>query len=565
MKKNTYRRQASVLVLVAVSLVILVTLGLGLMTVSFGVRHQAITVKNEAIAMLAAEAGYEQAIYRMSRQPDMLSSLNDPNFDPAGELEFTNSNCDYTISFASFVQSRPVYQILSQGHCGLFNRTVEVYVVQAVSGWDMGMCRVPASSTQTYPVHYADGEILDIPIHINNLNDSPDNRDIYISGTPEFLASVEMGESRDTSGGSDKYNEVIDLFSNESIYFDQPDSRVADEASVSKKVTRLEDSTKSAFKFNPAITAGVPNPQRAVQLEFFVEDGVGKVRTTNNCTVRGFRQSSDSRTWDYRIKPGSGGVYERYPIYSYHVISDNAESTGDRTTCKIEDTYVTQSYGGVESEPGGQIFVDGNVIIGGDLTLHNGNQLLKGKMTVVATGNIWIADSIIVDGERAADGMPARDNPNILGLVSQGVVRIVDPGMSDYSYVDDDPIEPSGFVYTPIGINDKFQPVDSHKRHLPATTVIESAITVGGGGWGAENVRRSHYGGRKEAAGTQDNLLVRGTLAEAIRGVVGLIGKDGYLKQYYMDMRLLEGILPSDFWLKGKYIPAPAGWHDYRL
>jgi len=47
---------------------------------------------------------------------------------------------------------------------------------------------------------------------------------------------------------------------------------------------------------------------------------------------------------------------------------------------------------------------------------------------------------------------------------------------------------------------------------------------------------------------------------------VGLLsgGGDGYLKSYYLDERLLEGVLPGDMWLRGKYIPAPAGWRDYR-
>jgi hypothetical protein len=43
-----------------------------------------------------------------------------------------------------------------------------------------------------------------------------------------------------------------------------------------------------------------------------------------------------------------------------------------------------------------------------------------------------------------------------------------------------------------------------------------------------------------------------------------LVGTDGYLKHYYLDWRLLTGILPGDIWLRGKYIPAPGGWHDYR-
>ena len=92
---------------------------------------------------------------------------------------------------------------------------------------------------------------------------------------------------------------------------------------------------------------------------------------------------------------------------------------------------------------------------------------------------------------------------------------------------------------------------------------VEAAMTVGGG-WGTETVRRSYYGDRKEAGGSQDYLIVRGTIAEAIRGVVGLIGSDGYIKHYYLDERLLQGVLPGDMWLQGKYIPAPAGWHAYR-
>jgi hypothetical protein len=218
----------------------------------------------------------------------------------------------------------------------------------------------------------------------------------------------------------------------------------------------------------------------------------------------------------------------------------------------------------VESEPGGQIFVNGNVIIGGDKSSHSGNQVIKGKITVVATGNIWIADSTVVDGEHDADGKPSSGNPNILGLISQGVIKVVDPGMSDYSYVDDEPVEPENFVYVPIGRVDSGQPADSHKRHLPDSMEVEAAMTVGGGGWGAENVRRSPYGGRKEAGGYPDYLIVRGTIAEVIRGVVGLIGSDGYIKHYYLDERLLQGVLPGDMWLQGKYIPAPAGWHDYR-
>ncbi len=560
------RRGASVLVLVVISLVILMTLGLGLLTVSYGVRYQAIAAKNETVAMLAAEAGYEHAVYRMSQQPDMLTALSSKKFKTTGDLSFDSSTCEYEISFYQFIGSRPIYQIESKGVCGLFSRVVDVYVVQAVGGWDMGMCRVPGSSVSTEPVHYADEEIIDIPIHINNLRDSPDERDIYITGSPGFLDIVEMGESRHI-GGADKYALVMNLFDG-GIYFDQPDNKVTDEDSVAEKVKRFEKNTKKEFQFKPkAKAASLPYAQPAVQLEFFVEGGIGKVRITDDCTVRGFQQSQDNWTWDYRVKSGTDGTqYERYPIYAYHVMPADAQATGERQTVNVEDAYVSQDFDGVKSEPGGQIFVEGNVVIGGDLGIHDGGQLLKGKMTVVATGNIWIADSIKVDGTRGADGMPVNTNPNIIGLVSQGVIRVVDPGMSESGEIGGKPDVPSDCEYIPIGMTDNVSEPDSYERHLPATMVIESALTIGGGGFGAENVRRDSYGDRKESSGDlQDKLLVRGTLSEVLRGVVGLVGKDGYLKHYYLDSRLLEGILPSDFWLRGKYVPAPAGWHDYRL
>ena len=276
---------------------------------------------------------------------------------------------------------------------------------------------------------------------------------------------------------------------------------------------------------------------------------------------------------DFKLKPGTGGeVSERYYIYAYHFMPVG----GQRTTIPIEQTYVSQSFGGVESEPGGQIFVDGSVIIGGDRTDQNGNQVVKGKITVVATGNIWVADSVVVDGLHDANGKPAMDNPNVLGLIAQGVIKVVDPGISQYSTVwpnryPGPPVAPSGFTYVPIGIRDSGTGKKDYDRHLPDPMVVEAAMTVGGGGWGAENVSNgSGYGGRKEEPSwpqkLQNDLVVRGTITEAARGVVGLIlpVKDGYDKKYYMDERLLEGILPGDIWLRGKYIPAPAGWCDYR-
>ena len=95
---------------------------------------------------------------------------------------------------------------------------------------------------------------------------------------------------------------------------------------------------------------------------------------------------------------------------------------------------------------------------------------------------------------------------------------------------------------------------------------VEAAITVAGGGWGAENV-----GNRKTVSASYDYMLVRGSIAEAMRGIVGTSTPlwngvlNGYTKQYYMDDRFLQGILPGDFWLKGKYLAVPGGWYDERV
>ena len=562
-RKKNIKKRCSVLVLTVIVMVILIILGLGLLTISFGVRLHASRLKNEAIAMLAAEAGYEKAVFWMGQQLDMAYVMKSGG-SYSDSISLDNSRCEYNISFYSYLGSRPAYRIVSDGFCGRFARTVDVIVMQAIGGWDMGLCRVPESSTGTDPVYFANGEIIDMPVHINNAKDNPDYRDIFITGRPRFLEDVSMGESRYTSRDADKYSDVLGLFE-DGIVFDQPSNKITSEDTVKLKVERFKEFTKPQYTFKPVANAPVSNALPAVQLEFYVDGGTGKVRITNNCTVRGFQQTRDNRTWDYKIRPGSNGdVFERYSIYAYHLINEDAVANGERYVVNLEDTYVTQSIGSIESEPGGQIFVDGNVIIGGDLTGLSASQIVNGKITVVATGNIWVADSVMVDGAHGANGLPSADNSNALGLIAQGVIKIVDPGMSDYSYVDDSPKDPSGFEYVPIGIADSGQPSGSYRRHLSDPMVVEAAVTVGGGGWGAENVSRNGYGDRKEEFGRQDDLILRGTITEVIRGVVGLVGSDGYVKNYYFDERFLTGILPGDMWLRGKFIPAPAGWRDYR-
>jgi hypothetical protein len=564
-RRSSVRNRGMTLALVAITLMILTTLGVGLLAVGYGARREAVAEKAEVAAMLAAEAGYEKAIFWMGQQQDMLSALQLGASGTSGSLAFPDSSCTYGISLFTFVGARPVFRVVSDGHSGIFNRRVDVLTVQMISGWDMGGCRIPINSTSTDEVSFVNGETLDMPIHINKADDSPDARDIFISGSPNFLQAVAMGESRYTTRGSDKYSGVMGLFDG-GIFFNQPASRVTDERSVQSKVTRFRDSTKAAYRFTPIAGAtGVTNRQAATQLEFFVEGGVGKVRITNNCSVRGFSQSQDSRTYDFKIQPGSGGTrFQRYPIYSYHVAPSDADATGQRITLPLTNTYVTQSFGGTASEPGGQIFVSGNVVIGGNHTTHSNDQIVKGKVTVVATGNIWIADSILMEGSHDMDDKPTMDNPNVLGLLAQGVIKVADPGLSDI----DGKVNLSGYTYVPVARpnypNAGSNSNNYYQRYLPDPMIIEAAITVGGGGWGAENIRRGSYGGRKEANGTQDYLEVHGTISEAIRGVVGLTGSDGFLKSYHMDRRLLTGMVPGDIWMRGKYVPAPAGWHDYR-
>ncbi len=569
-KNRLLYKKGSMLALVTTCIVILTALGVGILATAYGTRRQAIALKNETAAMFAADAGYEKAIFWMCQQPDMLNALKTEAAGASGTINLRGSYCTYQIEFFSFMGSRPVYKITSNGHSGIFRRTVDAFVVQATSGWDMGMCRIASDRNNTTPVYFADDEIIDMPIQINDLLDKPDERDIYIKGEPEFIQFLTMGESRYTEEDFDKYEGVISLF-NAGIYFDQPDTKIMSEDAIQTKIDRFKSSTKANFILKPSATAPVTKPQPAVHLEFFVEDDIGKVRITNNCTVRGFQQNSDERTWDFKIQPDSDGkIYERYDIYAYHLRPKDADSSGERFIVPVTDTYVSQSFGEHESASGGQIFVDGNVIIGsGDTLLAGLQDVIKGKITIVATGNIWIADSIFVAGQHNEDGLPSADNPNSLGLIAQGVIKVIDPGMSNYNYVDGSkPIEPSGFKYVAIGQADvssaKEGDANYHKRHLPDPMIVEAAITVGGGGWGAENVRRDRYGGRKETSNPQDFLVVRGTITEAMRGIVGQIGRDGYLKRYYLDERLLEGILPGDIWLRGKFVPAPAGWHDYR-
>jgi hypothetical protein len=572
-----HRVRGFVLPLVLAAIAILMALIIGSTMTSYGSRLQAVQIKAQTEAMLAAEAGYEKAIFWMSEQTDILGEIQAGR--GSGSITFDTGSCSYDVSFHDFLGSRPVFRVTSTGISGRpsFTRIVDVDVVQETSGWAMGACRVPYDATTTGAVNFVTGEVINMPLHINNFNDSPDLIDIHISGTPQFKKKVDMGESR-KAGATDKYSSVMTLFA-DGINFEQPNIRITDPAAVQSKVNRFRDSTKPAYKLTPVASTLVTAPrQAAVQLEFYVSANVGYVKITNNCTVRNCAlRTSDNYSWDYNMPGTAGNAFKRYNIYGYHYAPDSNAPYPAPLVVPITDTYVSQTFGGYTSEPGGQIYVNGNVIIGGQSTTDP-NQVVKGKITVVASGNIWIGDNIIVDGAHDANGVPSEDNPNILGLIAQGVVKVIDPGIANYS----DPCNNVNYQIPWQCTNNKiagapaqyYQPVGngvkwSRIRTLPDPTVVEAAITVGSGGWGAENVARrsgsTTYGGRKEFSGTKDNLIVRGSLTECVRGVVGYPApyEDGYDKYYYIDNRLMSGILPGDIWFSGKYIPAPAGWHDH--
>ena len=193
--------------------------------------------------------------------------------------------------------------------------------------------------------------------------------------------------------------------------------------------------------------------------------------------------------------------FHQYNIYAYHY-----KKTSDPCiVVPITSTYVTQTIGGYTSDPGGQIYVNGNVVIGGGEDANftdTNNMVVNGTMTVVATGNIWIADSIIDETLATppdANGMPAATNPNVLGLIAQGVIKVVDPGLS--------PTSPQSHSWIHLSAN-RNQKIGHTGDILPDPTVVEAAMTVGGGGWGAENVgsRRVYSGPRITSSSTAVSL-----------------------------------------------------------
>jgi len=607
------RNNGSVLVLASQVVFFLTILGLSILTAAYGARSRATKLRHETIAKLTAEAGYEDAIHWMNSQEDVLSAVaSGGRTGRAGgyselrtmsikgnssQERFPNSSFEYTISFDRFWGSQPVYKIVSNGYCRQFSRTINAFVVQAVSGWDMGLCRIPTGTQRLGRAYFTGEDIVDIPIHVNCEGWPEDNSaDIYVwrRDKPRFRYQVSVEESRYTWWGrnKDKYSGLINLFE-KGIYFDQPPNRVSSNNSIAQKVNRFAGNTLPAFRFSgtnrPIATCSVPltsswSTAPAVQLEFYIRGGAGMVKITNNCTVCCVAGSRD----DWMLAPGEVDAYMQYPIYGYHY--------ADPTTAyniPIRATYVSQRVatpsGRMASTPaGGQIFIQGNAIIGGAVDIDaNGNVFMAGatnpsevggRLTVVATGNIWVVSPIVYAGAQnlgfgggfLIKQVPGTGNQNVLGLFSQyGVVKVVDPGLSpNVPKNPSDTSKPavylgtggSVFSYCPIGYQ-KSSSLNIWDRQLPQPMVVQAAITVCGGGWGAENA-----GARTNTNPSgKDNLIVAGSITEAVQGAVAGRRGNGFRRCYYFDERLLGGILPGDMWLQSKYIPTPGGWSDSRL
>jgi len=617
-------------VLALVVVFALAILGLGILTAAYGARRRAANLRDQAMSELAAEAGYEKAIRWMQQQEDVLSGMAAGGRGGSAGVAtksirgssklggFVRGGFSYTISFDRFLGTQPVYEIVSEGYYGLFKRRIQSRVVQAVGGWDMGLCKIPSGNWGVRRARFTGEDIIEMPIHINCESTPEDgivDIDVWQRVKPRFNYQVSMGESRYTWWGhdKDKYSDLINLFE-KGIYFDQPQCNVTNPGSIgpnisaARKVARFKRSTSNTFNFSdganvPLADSAVALPNAswttapAVQLQFYVDGlGAGMVRITNNCTVCCTEGSGN----DYILASGQVNPYTLYPIYGYHY-ADSSESID----YPITSTYVRQqvyspSGRTANSDSGGQIFVAGNVIIGGAVGVDAaGNMVmagtrlfskLKGRLMVVATGNIWIVNPIVYDGPQDPaeyEGgnliklVPAMENENVLGLFSQfGAVKVIDPQWS--SNVPPNISNPnipavytnsvgSVLTYQPVGFQAAF-PSRIWQRQLAdpfqtaASIVVQAAITSCGGGWGAENVSSNPGLVARQNVNPdgKDILIVAGSITDSVQGVVAEVN-NGFRRCYYFDERFLTGILPGDMWLQSKYVPIPGGWSDFRL
>ncbi|MBN1764865.1 MAG: hypothetical protein JW860_06375 [Sedimentisphaerales bacterium] len=547
-----------------ITILILTLMGLGLLQVGFGARLNSIKAKDNIASLLYAEAGYETALLWMGRQTDLMATLSNKNASvnlnsdnlksasmPDTKLE---QYYDVHVLFYNFYNALPVYRVVSNGYGKHFNHTVDVLVSVAVnSGWEIDDFGIPINPSRTTSAEtFNTGDIIGMPIHINSQGGSPDDntRDLVINGTPDFLSPVSLGESQYDRRNRNKYPQnLMDLFKG-GVYFDQPERPSFDYERLASKTERFKADTKYHIqpRAHPGIRGGLP----AVQMEFDVNSsGDGIIKLNDECTVI----TAPPGNWDYKINKDSlnnesrtTAKYEKYNLYAYHYVDRATKLDSGIRHINIQDTYVRQKFSGLQSSAGGQIFVDGNVILGGEQI-----STVKGKLTIIATGNIWIVNSVQYDGNHNADGLPTLENPNALGLISlDGVIKVIDPGLSAAGGG-----PPNKFFirqdYKPVGIPSG---PEIYNRSLPNNLVVEAAIMSGMGGWGVENV-----GSRSEEYDSvTQRLTVHGTITDAVRGAVGT----GFQKHYFQDTRFALGILPGDVWLQTRYVPIPGGWNDYQ-
>ncbi|MBC8392817.1 MAG: hypothetical protein H8E17_09680 [Deltaproteobacteria bacterium] len=95
------RSQGFALTFSLILVIILMLIGFAVIKVAQGTAVQSILFQNESIAMSNAEAAYENAIYWMSGNPDLLLDMDISG--TSGTITFPNSTADYKVEFYGFV------------------------------------------------------------------------------------------------------------------------------------------------------------------------------------------------------------------------------------------------------------------------------------------------------------------------------------------------------------------------------------------------------------------------------------------------------------------------------
>jgi len=546
-ERSIGRNRGVVLAFAAMSLLVLATIGLGIMAVAYGYRHRAISVKDETIALAAAEAGYERARVWMSQQDSIgvLARGIEQKIGPAALDSGGSYECTVSCAGERDIGSRTVYRIVSKGRYNRATKAIDVLVTQAIDGW-ASTHREIVSNNGTRAAPLNDANEIGMQLHINESDDGEPG--MVIDGLSSFKRHVTTTES-DTG----QYDPYQSLFS-KGISFNQPANFITDETVIQQRIVEFRTIANRIYVplMNPRVILDNPTRQHepAVQIEF---DSSG-IRVANHCTVRCWGLTPT----DWRIRPGSdGAAYEQYPVYGCHFGPD------------YEPDPITGP---------GVIFVYGNVIIGPrDRLFHipGGVQRysVRGKFTVVAArrpdgkgGNIWIGDYIkAYSATGRLEDPPAAENPNVIALMAEGVVKVIDPRLQDDPLLLARDVLSAGDlgICRPLGI-----PYGFGELALPNPLVIDAAIVSAGGGWGVEGVEEVlGWGSHIYPGSGTGKIYVHGSITEPYRGLV--CSRDNTRafahKYFFFDNRFFQGILPEQIWFSSAYVPVPGGWRDYGL